>query len=260
MMIVVAALLGLVFGSALTALLSRQASGQSWLRGRSQCPRCRHALAPRDLIPVVSYVLLRGRCRYCSGPIGASYPLIEITTGLLFALVVATRLAQAHEPSQLDWHRFFLVARDLTAVVILFQIFLFDLWYGYILDQITLPAIVLFFVWNILLDVRPTSLILGMAVGGGFFLLQYLLSSGRWVGGGDIRLGVLMGALLGWPLISLGLFFSYVVGGAVGVFLLASKKKSWGSHIPFGTFLSAATLVVLLWGYNMVRWYVTRML
>ncbi len=253
-----AAFLGLIFGSAMTALISRQATGERWTRGRSHCPRCRHALAARDLVPVVSYAALRGRCRFCRGAIGWSYPLIELATAALFVIAVTVRLGPAASggiAAVLDAPGWPFLLRDLAAILVLEQIFLYDLWYGFILDQVSLPAIVVFFFWNLLLGAPPESLLVAAGVGGGFFLAQYMVSGGKWIGGGDIRLGVLMGVLLGWPDILPALFLAYVSGGAVGAVLLASRSRKLGSQIAFGTFLSVATLVVLLWGQGILAWY-----
>ena len=257
MMIVLAVLLGLVSGSALTALISRQAKGERWSKGRSHCLKCRHALAVWDLIPVLSYVLLNGKCRYCRGIIGSSYPMMELATAGLFVVAVCVRLG----PAALGGMEVFLtpngvlLLRDWLAIVLLVQIFTYDLWFGYILDQVTLPAIVIFLVWNLALGMTPLAMLLGAIVGGGFFLAQYVVSGGKWIGGGDIRLGVLMGVLLGWPLVLVALFLAYLSGGAFGAVLLASKRKSIGSQIPFGTFLSAATIIVLFWGEPLLMWY-----
>ncbi|TAK05567.1 prepilin peptidase [Patescibacteria group bacterium] len=258
MIVALAALLGLVFGSVLTALISRQAKGERWATGRSHCPKCRHPLAVWDLVPVLSYLVLDGKCRYCRGVIGASYPLLELATAALFALAAVIRLG----PAAFGGVEAFLapdwvlpLLRDWAAIVVLVQIFLYDLWFGYILDQVTLPAIAVFLLWNLALGVPLPMLLIGAAVGGGFFLLQYVISGGKWIGGGDIRLGALMGVLLGWPLVLVALFIAYLSGGAVGAVLLASKRKTVGSQIPFGTFLSAATVVVLFWGRAMLDWY-----
>lgn len=257
MIIALAALLGLIFGSALTALISRQAKGERWWKGRSHCPACRHTLAVRDLVPVLSYLLLRGKCRYCRGTIGASYPVLELSTAALFVVAALVRLGPAAwgGPEALAAPGWPLLLRDALAIVVLVQIFTYDLWFGYILDQITLPAIALFLGVNLALGMPVQSLLTGAAVGGGFFLAQYLLSGGAWIGGGDIRMGLLMGVLLGWPLILAALFLAYLSGGAVGAVLLASKRKTVGSQVPFGTFLSAATVAVLFWGDALVSWY-----
>lgn len=257
MIVVLAALLGLVFGSVLTALISRQAKGERWWKGRSHCPACRHVLSVRDLVPLFSYLVQRGRCRYCRGPIGASYPALELVTAALFTVAALVRLgpAAAGGWEALAAPGWPLLLRDWAAIVVLVQIFLYDLWFGYILDQVTLPAMGVFLAWNLALGMPWQPLLIGAAVGGGFFLLQYVVSGGTWIGGGDIRLGALMGILLGWPLVIVALFLAYLAGGAAGAVLLASKRKSIGSQIPFGTFLSTATLTVLFWGQPLLEWY-----
>lgn len=257
MVYVAAVVLGLIAGSALTALLARQAGGESWWKGRSHCHRCRHPLGARDLVPVLSFLVLRGSCRYCRGAIGWSYPAIEIALVAAFVVVTWVRVGAVGGVAHMDASHWLVLGRDLSATVILAQIFLYDLWYGYILDHITLPSLVLFFAWNVAVGIRPSSLLIGLVVGAGFFLVQYLVSRGQWVGGGDIRLGALMGVLLGWPVVSLGLFFAYVSGGAIGAVLLLTRRKQWGSHIPFGTFLSIATWAMLLFGYQLIHWYMT---
>ncbi len=258
MILVFSALLGLAFGSAMTAFISRLATGGRWWRGRSHCPRCKHPLAPLDLIPVVSYLLLRGRCRSCRGPIGLSYPLIELATAGLFVLAAWVRLG----PAAAAWDAAAFLApgwkmllRDWLAILVLEQIFLYDLWFGYILDQVSLPAIGAFLAINLALGVPASSMAVGFLVGSGFFLAQYVVSAGKWIGGGDIRLGALMGVLLGWPLLGVALFLAYLAGGVVGGALLATGRKAVGSQIAFGTFLSAATLVALFWGQAVLEWY-----
>ena len=98
-------------------------------------------------------------------------------------------------------------------------------------------------------------MLLGILVGAGFFLLQYLISKGKWIGGGDVLLGVLMGVILGWPNILVALMLAYILGATVGVFLLLSKKKNLQDQLAFGTFLSVVTLLVMLWGDKIVGWY-----
>jgi prepilin signal peptidase PulO-like enzyme (type II secretory pathway) len=102
----------------------------------------------------------------------------------------------------------------------------------------------------------PLSLALGIALGAGFFAAQYAVSGGRWIGGGDIRLGALMGALLGWQSLLVALFLAYVSGALVAVPLLARRTKQWGSTIPFGTFLSVGALIALYFGADIIAWYV----
>lgn len=132
MMFVLAALFGLIFGSALTALISRQAKGERWSKGRSHCPTCRHTLVVWDLVPVLSYLFLKGKCRYCRGIIGTSYPLLEISTAVLFVAAVAIRLGPAAlgGPEAFFAPGWLMLLRDWLAIVVLVQVFTYDLWFG----------------------------------------------------------------------------------------------------------------------------------
>ena len=242
---------GAVIGSFLNAVLWRLHSGESFVRGRSHCPACSHALAVLDLIPILSWLTLGGKCRYCRKGIGMSYLVIELATGALFVLAVrsiagfgiidATDLATV-------LFRWYLIA---TLVVV----FVFDLRHMLILRSVTTPAIILAAVGSLALGMNPFSLLVGMAFGGGFFWLQYFLSKGRWVGGGDIQLGLLMGAILGWPMTMAAIFMAYITGAIYGIAVLAMRRKGWKSEVPFGTFLSASTVAIMLWGEQIVVWY-----
>jgi prepilin signal peptidase PulO-like enzyme (type II secretory pathway) len=94
-------------------------------------------------------------------------------------------------------------------------------------------------------------------IGSGFFLLQFVISKGRWIGGGDIRLGFFMGAILGWPHVLTALFISYILGSFISIFLLLYRRKEWGDKIPFGTFLALGTFITMLWGPSLVNWYLS---
>lgn len=100
------------------------------------------------------------------------------------------------------------------------------------------------------------SMLVGALVGMGFFLAQYVVSKGRWIGGGDIRLGLFMGIILGWPLILVALFLAYVGGAIFVIPFLIMGKKQFASKIPFGTYLSVATVVAMFWGEKLVDWYI----
>lgn len=233
---------GLVFGSFLNAVLWRLKVRKSFLRGRSMCPRCRRTLKPIELIPLVSFILLRGRCRRCHKPISWWYPGIELATALLFLA---------------SWFRFgptmpFLV--DLTIFPFLILIFAYDARESLILDQVSLPAAGLALAANLLLGLSFWNILLSGILGAGFFAAQYYLSAGRWVGGGDIRLGLLMGLFLGWPNILLALCLAYISGSIVGIVLIATKRKKWQSAIPFGTFLTVATVLIHLYAYRYVEY------
>ncbi|HCC22494.1 hypothetical protein A2480_04490 [Candidatus Uhrbacteria bacterium RIFOXYC2_FULL_47_19] len=240
-------ILGTAVGSFLNVVVWRLKTKKSFVRGRSHCPHCGHTLTTFDLIPLVSYLLLRGHCRHCSASISPSYFLIEVVVGFLFLLAVPGSLNGV-----LDWSNLLL---NWFIISVLTIVFVFDLRYMLIPRLVVLPAFVLVLAANLFLGLSVWSMVLGIVVSAGFFWLQYLLSHGRWIGGGDINLGLLMGVALGFPNALAALFLAYIVGAAVGVSLLATKRSTWHDELPFGTFLSAATIVVLLYGNKLVNWY-----
>jgi len=237
---------GAVIGSFLNAVIWRLRTKESFVRGRSYCPHCRHMLASRDLVPVLSYLVLGGRCRYCSEVISIQYASVEIAVGLLF-MAVANRLADGYAPF---YGLPFVIAllRDWYFVAILTIVFVFDLRYMLILRSVTFPATLLAAAANLTLGMPWSSLALGTVVGGGFFWAQYRLSKGRWIGGGDIALGALMGAMLGFKGVLLALLVAYIVGAAVGLVLVALRRADGKTRVPFGTFLAGATVIIMLYG------------
>lgn len=243
---------GAIIGSFLNAVIFRLRTRESIAHGRSHCMRCRHALGVADLVPVLSWLMLRGRCRYCSEPISPQYVIVEAVTGLAF-LVAALRTWG--DAASFDAVGLATVLLHWAAIAALVIVFVYDLRYMLILRGVVLPAAVIAALANLWLGVPWTSVAIGVLVGGGFFLLQRVVSKGEWVGGGDVNLGWFMGALLGWPHVLVALFIAYVSGAAVGVALLAGKRAGWRSEIPFGTFLAAATFIAMLWGGDIVSWY-----
>ncbi len=247
---VVIFLFGLVFGSFLNAVIYRLHAGKSWVKGRSICPRCKHQLHFWDLIPVISWLALGRKCRYCSKPISWQYPLVELAVGIGFVLAYLTAMTGT-DPS----HRLLLAISWMIDLLFLTIVFVYDWKYYLILDAVIYPAAIIAFVINLFLGISWGEMLFAAIIGAGFFLLQYILSRGTWIGQGDIRLGGLMGIMLGWPGIMAALFVAYVVGSVVGVTLIMLGKKQWGGQIPFGTFLSAATFVILLYGQQILQWY-----
>lgn len=234
---------GTVVGSFLNVVILRTRAKTSVADGRSKCTSCQTALSPRDLVPVLSFCALRGKCRSCKVPISIQYPLVELSAGLLFLL------AFLNDGLGLSF------VRDLAFSSVLLVIFVFDLRYMEIPDRFTVPAMVFALIANLYLGVAWWSLALGAIAGGGFFLAQFVLSKGKWIGGGDIRLGALMGLMLGLSSTVAALFVAYVVGAIYAAWLLATKRASAESQVPFGTFLAVATVVVMLVGDQIVGWY-----
>lgn len=238
-------LLGLIIGSFLSMLIPRLHDEKPGIvKGRSQCPHCGHILGFMDLIPLFSYVFLRGRCRYCDRSIAFWYPFTELSTALLFGALYA----YTNDPS------YFLWLAPLFTVLIF--IFIYDLRYKEIHDAVMLPGIV----WAVLASWNKGDLrmsLIGAAIGLSFFGLQYLLSRGRWIGAGDLRIGVFIGLLLGWKGTLVALFFSYVLGSIFGIGLLISKRANANTAVPLGPFLVLGTLLTFFWGDQILQFYLS---
>lgn len=247
--------LGLIAGSFINAVVWRIKEGKSFITGRSMCPYCKHQLAAVDLVPVLSWVMLGGRCRYCKKPISAQYPLVELLTALLFAF---SFLALGSRLSTLDlvlWLYF------LTVLIILA---VYDLHHYILPDKVLLPAIAVALLQiglNAALGMDLASgfwqLVTGLVAGGAFYALA-AVSGGRWLGGGDIKLAFLMGLLLGWPNIAVALLFAFNSAALIGLMLIAIKIKKRTDHIPFGPFLVAGTIIAMLYGDTIINWYLGR--
>ncbi len=232
-----------------------------WSKWRSYCRECRQNIRAKDLIPVLSFVLLGGKCRYCRKKISWQYPLVELATASLFVLAALKHQLFQFDFLMYDYGTWFLIIRDWIFISILIVIFVYDYKYYLILDKVTIPAMVLALVLNLIIAssgfwlVWLVQLLLAGIIGGAFFYIQILLSKGRWVGGGDVRLGILMGFMLGISGLLLAFFIAYVVGAIFGLILVATKKKTMKSEIPFGTFLSAAAIFALLFSPYVINWY-----
>lgn len=239
---------GLIIGSFLNAVIFRLKANEQFTRGRSKCLSCKHTLSFLDLIPVFSFIFLRAKCRYCHKKISWQYPVIELVTALLFLIGYYYYLVQT--VSYLQFMTFLIF----TSFLII--IFVYDLKYLLILDKVSISAFLVALILNTQLGYNFFDLMLASTVIAGFFLLQFLISKGKWIGGGDIRMGLVMGAMLGFKMALVALFLAYIIGAVFGIMLLMLKKKSLQSKLAFGTFLSLATFVTLLWGSNLLNWYI----
>lgn len=242
-------ILGSAVGSFLNCVIYRLEKEESFLRGRSFCPHCRHQLGWQDLIPLLSFLFLRGRCRYCGQKISLQYPLVELATAASFLLVFILNIQ----------HPAFCILISCFLIVI----FVYDLKHYIIPDKVIYPAILLSFIWYaasaIFLDFYTGQEIMNIiysAFGAAiFFLLIVLVSKGRWMGLGDVKLAFLMGLFLGSPGILTALFLAFFLGAIIGIGLLISGKKQLSSEIPFGPFLVTGTFIALFWGQKIIDWY-----
>ena len=245
MMLALAVLFGLVIGSFLNVVVARLPERRSLWAPRSACPGCGAALAWRDNIPLLSFARLRGRCRACGMPIAWRYPIVEAATGALFGAAFA-RFGPTPE---------FVAAMVLLAALV--AITAIDLQHHIIPDAITLPGVVTGLLANVATKrVSTVDSLLGIAVGGGLFLVIILVSGGG-MGGGDMKLGAMLGAFLGWKVALLALFFAVLSGGSLAIILLASGARSRKDPVPFGPFLALGGAIGLFAGEGLVTWYLS---
>ena len=250
---------GLIIGSFLNCLIWRlhekiplipfTKGGDKWKR--SYCPKCRKQIAWYDNIPVLSFVILGGKCRKCGKTISWQYPIVEFITGVLF--VVSFYLS--YRVAIYDLSFIIKLIRDWFIIAVMIVIFIYDLRWYLILDVITLPACVIALIINLWLNYSWQNLLISGIIGGSFFLIQFVISKGKWIGGGDIRLGLLIGLALGWPGVLVAIIISYFIGSAVGLSLIAFGKKKWGSEVPLGVFLAVGTIITLFWQTQILNWY-----
>ncbi len=244
-------LFGIAVGSFLNVVIDRLPARQSLLHPASHCPACQHRLAPRDLIPIFSYLWLRGRCRYCRAPIPQRVLWVELGTGLMFAFTY--------------WY--YGLSADFAVTIFYCCIFIaigvIDLEHKLILNRIVYPAAVVALIISIFLPQSgsislpwPEAVngIIGGAIGFVLLLIIALISRGG-MGWGDVKMAALIGLVTGFPLVFVALFLGIVLGGLVAAILLLLKIKKRKEAIPFGPFLSLATIATLLWGSNLLNWY-----
>lgn len=257
--------LGAVVGSFLNVVILRLKSGEKISGWRSHCPHCRHDLSPWDMIPIISFFLRRGQCRYCRKNISWQYPLVELAATLLFVCFFWINLARFNcintwaclFPLADNWQLIAALIRDWVFASVLLVIFVYDLRWYLILDRVTVPAMIFAVLANLIIGYSWVGLAVGALIGGGFFWLQYVISSGKWIGGGDLRLGALIGLMVGWPNVLAALFIAYLIGAVFALYLVAGGKKKMKSPLPFGTFLAIATVIVMIWGEVIVNWYLS---
>ncbi len=258
MIIIVLALLGLCFGSFVNAFVWRLKTKKDWVKGRSECLLCHHLLSALDLIPVLSWLALKGKCRYCHKPISWQYPLVEIATTALFVTsYIYWPSTIYHLPSTI------LFGLWLALLVIFVALVIYDIRWMVLPDKLTRALAILAAVFLLIrVEIADKSLevIIGGALGllalGGLFYLLFQASNGRWIGGGDVKLGFSLGLIVGGPLNALlVIFIASSLGCFIAIPLLAAGKLKKTSRLPFGPFLIAATVLVFLFGNRLVSWY-----
>jgi len=244
--------LGLAVGSFLNVVRHRLPRGLGLVAGRSACPNCGRTIAWYDNLPLVSFAVLRGKCRGCGWRIPWTYPVIEAATGLAFlAIWLESR------PLEMPGH-FVLAALLIASAGIDFDLRIIP-------DRLTLPGIVLGFIFSVALAGRETPgasalrSALGIVVGGGSLLAIALAYKAvrkiEGMGGGDIKLMAMVGAFLGWKLALVTIFLGAFAGGVIGLGLARKSSEGLKAAVPFGVFLGPAAIVAMLWGEVLVSAY-----
>lgn len=237
---------GCCIGSFLNVVIDRIPHKISIVKGRSYCDRCHHTLVWYDLIPVLSFLFLQRRCRYCHTLLSWQYPLVEIATGILFVLSYL-----------LMGISFEKIGLQFVIVICIFSAFfalsLMDMKYGILSDKLLLFSLIFSM---ILLFFQPSSLfphIITAFVSFGVFFLLFFFTKGKGIGFGDVKLSFVMGLLLGYPSIILAYYLAFLTGGLIALILvLAKKKKLVGGTIAFGPFLLLGTYIS--WYFGNTLW------
>lgn len=249
--------LGLIFGSFINALVWRVHTKRKWWGNeRSICPKCKHKLYAVDLIPVLSWLLLKGKCRYCKKPISVQYPLVELITAILFVV------------SYMAWPIMLSRLSILVFIVWLFSLVLMVALCVYDYKWMILPNIIvviltissLIFVVLKAIDHGSINLFLQACLASiiffGLFWFLFIVSSERWIGGGDVKLAVSLGLFVGGVAeVFLVIFLASLIGTVYVLPKLATGKVSAKTHIPFGPLLMVATIIVVLFGKSLIDWY-----
>lgn len=272
MLIILLFILGICIGSFLNVLIDRLPNDENPLTGRSYCDKCKKTLKWYDLIPVISFILLRGKCRKCHSPISHFYPLVELISGILFVLVfINLNFGNYLGFGILNLEFIINYFYYLFIVCSLIVIFFADIKYGIIPDSIVYPAILVSIMYKVLSIMYPltfnfpilrqgfegqaifNSLLSGIGAFL-FFLFLFLITRGKGMGLGDVKLALLLGIFLGFPHIITALYIAFLTGAAIGLILIiCRKKKLSGGTIPFGPFLVFGALVSLFFGSQILK-------
>ena len=236
-------LLGLATGSFLNLCIDRLPKRESILHPPSHCDVCQHKLRPLDLVPLLSYLSLKGRCRYCGAKIHYRVPLVEAMTGLIFVLL---------------WNHYgFSIELPLAMLFacLFIVILVIDLEHHLILNRVVYPAIALAFLVIILTpDYGIISAVIGGVTGAGILLLVALISPGG-MGMGDVKLAALIGLLVGFPQVLIALLICFVLGGAVAGGLLLARLRGRKDPVPLAPFLTAGLITTVFYGEEILRLY-----
>jgi len=241
-------LLGLIVGSFSNVCIYRIPRNESIVYPASHCPKCHTTIKPIDNIPLLSYILLRGRCRHCKSKISIRYPIVEFLTGFIYIIIYLIY--------GLSYQTLIYIILSSALIIITF----IDLNEQIIPDVISLPGIVIGFILSFFVPyISFINSALGIVVGGGIILIIGLGGSVIFkkeaMGGGDVKLAAMIGAFLGWKYIIVSLFLGFFLGAVTGIILIITKIKKREDVVPFGPFIVLGSLITLLWGEQIISWY-----
>ena len=245
---IVSIIFGAILGSFLNVCIYRLPKEESIVWPGSHCPHCKNPIKFYDNFPLISYLLLRGKCRYCKGPISAQYPLVEGITALS-SLVLFMRFG----PS-LSYLIYFAFVAALIVITVI------DLYHQIIPDVISLPGIGVGLLASLIIpQITFFNSLIGVLLGGGsLFLVATLyqwLFKREGMGGGDVKLLAMIGAFLGWKAVILTILLGSLIGSIIGISIMVLKGKDFKYAIPFGPFLSLGAVISLFYGEILIKWY-----
>lgn len=242
-------ILGLIVGSFSNVCIYRIPKNESIIYPASHCTKCRSNISPKDNIPLLSYILLKGRCRNCKSKISIQYPIVELLTGLTYLIIYLIY--------GLSIQSSIYIILSSALIIIAF----IDLNEQIVPDVISLPGIVIGFIISFFVPyISFINSALGVLVGGGIILIIGLAGSVIFkkeaMGGGDVKLAAMIGAFLGWRYIIISLFLGFFLGALAGIILIMLKIKSREDVVPFGPFIVLGSFITLLWGEKIISWYI----
>ncbi|HHV39448.1 MAG TPA: prepilin peptidase [Tepidimicrobium sp.] len=247
-MIVLIFLLGIIVGSFLNVCIYRLPKKEGIVFPDSYCPMCGTPLKWYNLIPIISFIVQKGRCGYCGGNISPQYPIVEFLNGILYIVLY----------SKFRLHVNFLFYGTIFSILIVVSVI--DLYHQIIPDILNISILVAGTIYGIILSIQLGALfniiasLLGLIISGSTFLLIAIISKGN-MGGGDIKLIAVLGFILGWRKALLNMFLSFVFGAVISIFLLLFRVRGRRDAIPFGPFICLAFVITLLWGDEILGWY-----
>ena len=242
-------ILGLIVGSFSNVCVYRIPKNGSIIFPASRCPKCSSPIKPVDNIPLLSYILLKGRCRNCGNKISTQYPIVEFLTGLIYLIICLIY--------GLSIQSLIYIILSSALIIIAF----IDLNEQIVPDVISLPGIAIGFIISFFVPyISFINSALGVLVGGGIILIIALGGSAIFkkeaMGGGDVKLAAMIGAFLGWRYIIISLFLGFFLGALTGIILIMAKIKSREDVVPFGPFIVLGSFISLLWGEQIISWYI----